>query len=112
MCQTRVADIRAGLDDCRCQYHQMFRLHCRMPLPLLTLPRERGCAGAADCNPCILRSWAVENSTVDSDFRPDFMLNYGSLLPPMLADGVRIMLYIGLEVLPSCSKILGGKIQA
>ena len=37
--------------------------------------------------------------SVNTDFAPDFMLNYGALLPPMLADGVRVMIYVGLEVL-------------
>ena len=37
--------------------------------------------------------------TVNQDFQPDYLLNYGDLLPPMLADGVRVMIYIGLEVI-------------
>ena len=45
------------------------------------------------------RRWVTCNETVNADFQPDFMLNYGELLPPMLADGVRVMIYIGLEVL-------------
>lgn len=42
---------------------------------------------------------------VNADFHSDFMLNYGMLLPPMLADGVRVMIYIGMQVsaqLPCC----------
>ena len=35
---------------------------------------------------------------VNADFHSDFMLNYNMLLPPMLADGVRIMIYIGMQV--------------
>ncbi len=35
---------------------------------------------------------------VNADFHSDFMINYNMLLPPMLADGVRIMIYIGMQV--------------
>jgi hypothetical protein len=45
------------------------------------------------------RSWATCNMSVNSDFQPDYLINYGALLPPMLADGVRVMIYVGLEVL-------------
>jgi len=44
------------------------------------------------------RRWKTCNNSVNADFQPDFMLNYGELLPPMLADGVRVLIYIGLEV--------------
>ena len=38
--------------------------------------------------------------SVNSDFQPDYLIDYGPLLPPMLADGVRVMIYVGMEVLP------------
>ena len=35
--------------------------------------------------------------SVNADFHSDFMINYGNLLPPMLADDIRIMIYIGMQ---------------
>ena len=42
--------------------------------------------------------WTECDMAVNADFHSDFMLNYNMLLPPMLADGVRIMIYIGMQV--------------
>ncbi len=42
--------------------------------------------------------WTECDMAVNADFHSDFMLNYNQLLPPMLADGVRIMIYIGMQV--------------
>ena len=40
------------------------------------------------------------NETVNTDIAPpDFMIDYGHLLPPMLADGIRILIYVGMEVM-------------
>ena len=51
------------------------------------------------CFPTVLCRWSSCNGTVNTDIAPtDFMINYGHLLPPMLADGVRIMIYVGMEV--------------
>ncbi len=35
--------------------------------------------------------------SVNADFHGDFMINYGMLLPPMLADDIRIMIYVGMQ---------------
>ena len=41
------------------------------------------------------------------DFDADQLLNYDQLLPPMMADGIRVMIYVGMEVsrtTTSCGK--------
>ena len=45
------------------------------------------------------RRWQTCNMSVNADFQPDYLLDYGDLLPPMLADGVRAMIYVGMEVI-------------
>ena len=36
--------------------------------------------------------------SVNSDFHGDFMLNYDKKLVPLLEDGIRVMIYVGMEV--------------
>ena len=45
--------------------------------------------------------------SVNADFHSDFMLNYGNLLPPMLADDIRIMIYIGMQARLRPTSVLG-----
>jgi len=42
--------------------------------------------------------WATCNETVNHDFDADTLKNYDQLLPPMMADGIRVMIYVGMEV--------------
>ena len=64
---------------------------------------SRACVRACCCSlwvltPCCSAcSWTECDMAVNADFHSDFMLNYDMLLPPMLADGVRIMIYIGMQ---------------
>ena len=34
---------------------------------------------------------------VNADFHADFMLNYQRKLVPLLHDGIRVMIYVGME---------------
>lgn len=36
--------------------------------------------------------------SVNADFHADFMLNYQQKLVPLLHDGIRVMIYVGMEV--------------
>ena len=46
-------------------------------------------------SPC---RWTFDNDTVYHDFDADQLLNYDRLLPPMMADGIRVMIYVGMEM--------------
>ncbi len=50
--------------------------------------------------------WADCNETVNHDFDVDALNNYDQLLPPMMADGIRIMIYVGMEVSAGVSHCL------
>ena len=88
--------------------------HTRVVLPLACVRRDsigkgrdregRGAGKTRDGWPvqllrALCRRWQTCNMSVNADFQPDYLLDYGDLLPPMLADGVRVLIYVGLEVL-------------
>ena len=57
--------------------------------------RTPGSASHTVFPPC---RWASCNETVNHDFDADVLNNYDQLLPPMMADGIRVMIYVGMEV--------------
>lgn len=46
------------------------------------------------------RRWTSCNDTVNKDFDGDVLIQYDRLLPAMLADGIRMLIYVGMEVSP------------
>lgn len=45
--------------------------------------------------------------SVNADFHADFMLNYQQKLVPLLHDGIRVMIYVGMEVSSKPSRFVG-----